>query len=42
MGKLTKKLIIYLDQNFISEIAKVDINSKVNLAYKKLFDLIHR
>ncbi|MBT4210074.1 MAG: hypothetical protein HOE19_04145 [Candidatus Komeilibacteria bacterium] len=42
MGKLTKKLIIYLDQNFISEIAKVDINSKVNLDYKKLFDLIHR
>lgn len=42
MGKLTKKLIIYLDQNFISEIAKVEINANVSGDYKKIFDLIHK
>jgi hypothetical protein len=29
MPKRTKKLLVYLDQNFISELAKADINDKV-------------
>lgn len=41
MGKLTQKLSIYLDQNFISEIAKVKINPNVHEDYKTIFDLIH-
>lgn len=41
MGKLTQKLSIYLDQNFISEIAKVKINPNVHQDYKEIFDLIH-
>jgi hypothetical protein len=29
MQKCTKKLLVYLDQNFISEMAKADVNVKV-------------
>jgi len=41
MGKLSEKLVVYLDQNFISEIAKSEINSKVRKEFQELFDLLH-
>jgi hypothetical protein len=37
MPKRTKKLLIYLDQNFISEMAKADVNDKVKQEWKDLF-----
>lgn len=42
MGKLSEKLVIYLDQNFISEIAKAEINSKVRKEFRELFELLHK
>jgi len=41
MGKFSKKLTIYLDQNFISEIAKSESNSKINPDFKELYNLLH-
>jgi hypothetical protein len=40
MPKRTKKLLIYLDQNFISEIAKADVNDRVKQEWKELFSLL--
>jgi len=40
MLKRTKKLLVYLDQNFISEMAKADINAKVKQEWKDLFALL--
>jgi hypothetical protein len=40
MPKRTKKLLIYLDQNFISEIAKAGINNRVKPEWKQLFELL--
>jgi hypothetical protein len=40
MPKSTKKLLIYLDQNFISELAKADINDKVKQEWKDLYQLL--
>jgi hypothetical protein len=40
MPKRTKKLLIYLDQNFISEMAKADVNAKVKQEWKDLFSLL--
>lgn len=37
-----KKLIIYLDQNAISEMAKIGVNDKVRPDYHTLFDMMHR
>lgn len=42
MGKLSEKLIVYLDQNFISEIAKSETNSKVRKEFNDLFKLLHK
>lgn len=42
MGKLSKKLIVYLDQNFISEMAKTDIKETVNSQFKSVYELLHR
>jgi len=42
MGKLSKKLIVYLDQNFISEMAKADINLQVKPEFKKIYELLHK
>ena len=41
MPKSTKKLLIYLDQNFLSEMAKADPNNKVKPEFKELYDLLH-
>ena len=40
MPKRTKKLLVYLDQNFISELAKADINNKVKQEWKDLYQLL--
>jgi hypothetical protein len=40
MPKRTKKLLIYLDQNFISEVAKAGINDRVKPEWKQLFELL--
>jgi hypothetical protein len=41
MPKKTKKLIVYLDQNFISEMAKADSNKRVRPEFKHLYKLLH-
>jgi hypothetical protein len=41
-GKLTKKLIIYLDQNFISETAKISMNSNVRRCFVELYGVLHQ
>ena len=41
MGKVFQKLIVYLDQNFLSNMAKVEDNDRVNPRYKKIYDLLH-
>jgi len=40
MPKRTKKLLIYLDQNFISEIAKAGIKDRVKPEWRQLFELL--
>ena len=40
MPKRTKKLLVYLDQNFISEFTKADINEKVKQEWKYLYQLL--
>jgi hypothetical protein len=42
MGKLSKKLVVYLDQNFISEMAKADIKQAVNPLFKNIYELLHQ
>lgn len=42
MGKAAKKLVIYLDQNFISEIAKAKDNNKVRIEFEALFEALHK
>lgn len=42
MGKLTQKLLVYLDQNFLSEISKADINEKVRPEFKEIYELLHQ
>jgi hypothetical protein len=42
MGKLSKKLVVYLDQNFISDIAKSKTNPGVKEEFSELFELLHK
>ena len=42
MPKGTKKLIVYLDQNFISEMAKADSNKRVKPEFKHVYELLHK
>lgn len=42
MPKKTKKLIVYLDQNFISEMAKADSNRNVKPQFKQIYELLHK
>lgn len=37
-----QKFLIYLDQNFISEMAKLGLNDRVNPDFHRLFDVLHR
>ena len=41
MPKRTKKLIVYLDQNFISEMAKADSNKRVKPEFRHIYELLH-
>jgi hypothetical protein len=41
MPKRTKKLLVYLDQNFISEVAKADINERIKPEWRQLYELLH-
>jgi hypothetical protein len=41
MGKRTQKLLVYLDQNFLSEMAKAGINEKVRPEFKEIYELLH-
>src|SRR5690242_21466088 len=40
MPKRTKKLLVYLDQNFISDMAKADIKNTVKREWKDLYLLL--
>jgi hypothetical protein len=42
MAKRTKKLLVYLDQNFISEMAKGPINERVKVEFSEIYELLHR
>jgi len=42
MGKRTQKLLVYLDQNFLSEMSKADINEKVRPEFKEIYELLHQ
>lgn len=41
MPKRTKKLIVYLDQNFISEMAKADSKKSVKDEFRHIYKLLH-
>ena len=41
MGKRTQKLLVYLDQNFLSEMSKADVNEKVRPEFKEIYELLH-
>ena len=42
MGKRSQKLLVYLDQNFLSEMSKADINEKVRPEFKEIYELLHQ
>ncbi len=42
MGKMSKKIFVYLDQNFISNIAKLETEARVDPQYSEIFDLLHQ
>jgi hypothetical protein len=42
MGNHTQKLLVYLDQNFLSEMAKADLNEKVRQEFRDIYELLHR
>jgi hypothetical protein len=42
MGKRTKKLLVDLDQNFLSEMSKADVNGKVRPEFKEIYELLHQ
>jgi hypothetical protein len=42
MGKRTQKLVVYLDQNFLSGISKADVNEKVCPEFKEIYELLRR
>ena len=42
MRKRTQKLLVYLDQNFLSGMSKADINEKVRPEFKEIYELLHQ
>lgn len=42
MGKHSQKLLVYLDQNFLSEMSKADINEKVRPEFKEIYEILHQ
>lgn len=42
MPKRTRKLLVYLDQNFLSAMAKADTHQNVNPAFNDIYELLHQ
>src|SRR5208282_4104602 len=42
MGKHTQKLLVYLDQNFLSNMSKADVSEKVRPEFKEIYELLHQ
>lgn len=42
MGKRTQKLLVYLDQNFLSNMSKADVNERVRPEFKEIYELLHQ
>lgn len=42
MGKFSEKLVVYLDQNFISNMAKAGRGQEVNPSFKRIYELLHQ
>jgi hypothetical protein len=42
MGTRTQKLLVYLDQNFLSEMSKADVNEKVRPEFKEIYELLRQ
>jgi hypothetical protein len=40
--KRTRKLLVYLDQNFLSEMSKADTHEKVRPEFTSVYELLHR
>ncbi len=40
--KRTRKLLVYLDQNFLSEMSKVDTHESVRPEFKEVYELLHQ
>jgi hypothetical protein len=42
MGKRTQKLLVYLDQNFVSDMSKADIKHAVRPEFREIYELLRR
>jgi hypothetical protein len=42
MGKRTQKLLVYLDQNFLSGISKAEVNEKILPEFKEIYELLRQ
>ena len=42
MVSTPKSCLVYLDQNFLSDMAKADINEKVRPEFKEIYELLHQ
>jgi hypothetical protein len=42
MGKRTRKLLVYLDQNFLSGMSRADVNEKVRPEFREIYELLHQ
>ena len=42
MPKRTHKLLVYLDQNFLSEMSKADTNEKVRPEFNDIYEMLHK
>jgi hypothetical protein len=42
MGNRTQKLLVYLDQKFLTEMSKADANEKVRPEFKEIYELLHQ
>lgn len=42
MGKRTRKLLVYLDQNFLSDMSKADVDDRVRPEFREIYTLLHQ
>jgi len=42
MGRRTQKLLVYLDQNFLSGISQADVNERVQPEFKEIYELLRQ